>query len=348
VTCLVGSLTFATSLARLVDEPARYGVNYDFMLGGNGADTLPDELRSALESDADISALMLYAEGQARVGSATLRLLGMQAVKGDVAPPVLAGRLPVSEDEIALGRLAARALHTEVGGAISLDGDNGTQQFHVTGLVVVPSIGLNDGIGQDGVLTAAGLARLNPTATVTASVVGFRSDAPADAVARLARLAGYGDAPPTGGDATGGSRPAAIVNVARVRSIPFVLAALLAALAVLTVGHVMATSLQNRRRDVAVLRSMGADRRWISRAVHWQATLFTLLPLLIGIPLGLILGGIVFRSFADSIGTLNDASIPVLLVTAMVAALVVIANLIASFPARRADRISPALLLRSE
>jgi ABC-type lipoprotein release transport system permease subunit len=110
----------------------------------------------------------------------------------------------------------------------------------------------------------------------------------------------------------------------------------------------MATSLQNRRRDVAILRSMGADRKWISRAVHWQATLFSLLPLLIGIPLGLILGRIVFRSFADSIGTVNDASIPVLLVTGMVAALVVIANLIAIFPARRADRVSPALLLRSE
>jgi ABC-type lipoprotein release transport system permease subunit len=117
---------------------------------------------------------------------------------------------------------------------------------------------------------------------------------------------------------------------------------------VLTIGHTMVTSIQKRRRDVAILRSMGADRRWIARAVHWQATAFTLLPVVIGIPLGLITGRIVFRSFADSIGTVNDASMPILLVTLVAVGLVVIANLVASFPGRRADRVSPALLLRSE
>ena len=102
------------------------------------------------------------------------------------------------------------------------------------------------------------------------------------------------------------------------------------------------------RKDVAILRSIGADRRWIARAVHWQATAFTLLPLVIGIPLGLIIGRIVFRSFADSIGTLNDASIPLLLVAVVVAGLLTIANVVASFPTRRSDRIAPRLLLRPE
>jgi FtsX-like permease family len=345
--CLVGALTFATSLVRLVNQPARYGVNYDIMLGNSGAESVPDELLSAVESDPDIGGLLLYADGQARVGTATLRLIGMQPVKGELAPPVLTGRLPTSIDEIALGRLAAGALHTGVGGDLSLDGDGGTQQFHVTGLVVVPSLGINEGIGQDGVLTVAGLARLNPAVVVTTAVVRFRAGAPEGALERLAGLAGLDEELAAGEDPTG-SAPSAIVNVGRVRAIPFVLAALLAALAVLTVGHTMVTSVQKRRRDVAILRSMGADRRWIARAVHWQATAFTLLPLVIGIPLGLIVGRIVFRSFADSIGTVDDASIPLLLVSGVVAGLVVIANLIASVPARRADRVAPAVLLRPE
>lgn len=346
--CLIAALTFATSLVRLVDQPARYGVNYDFMIGNSGADSLADNLRSSLESDADVDAVLLYSEGQARFGSATLRLVGMQPVKGEVAPAVLAGRLPVSGNEIALGRLAATALHVKVGGDLSLDGDNGTQEFHVTGLAVVPSLGLNEGIGQDGLLTAPGLARLNPTAPVMAAAVSIRDGAPVDVVQRLARLAGASESDIASGNEPAGSVPSAIVNVARVRAIPFVLAALLAALALLTVGHTMLTSVQSRRRDVAILRSIGADRRWIARAVHWQATAFTVLPVLIGVPLGLILGRIVFRSFADSIGTVNDASIPVLLTLAVVAGLVVIANLIASVPAHRADRMTPALLLRPE
>ncbi|MGZ4765173.1 MAG: ABC transporter permease [Ilumatobacteraceae bacterium] len=343
---LVGALTFATSLVRLVDQPARYGVNYDMMLG-SGATSIPDEMRAALDSDADIDGLVLYAEGQVSYGSATLRLIGMQALKGDIAPRVLLGRLPASNDEIALGRLAANALHARVGGSVSLSGDNGTGQFHVTGLVVVPSIGLNDGIGQDGLLTLAGLARLNPTAPVTAVAVGFRSDAPPGAVQRLAQLTGAGAAL-SNDTSTSSTLPPAIVNIDRISSIPFVLAAMLAVLAVVTVGYAMVTAVHNRRRDMAILRSIGADRRWIARAVHWQASAFTLLPLAIGVPLGLIVGRIVFRSFADSIGTVDDASLPLLLVTVVVVGLMVIANVVASVPAHRADRLAPALLLRSE
>jgi ABC-type lipoprotein release transport system permease subunit len=307
-----------------------------------------DDLPTTLESDTDVAALLYYAEGQARVGAATLRLIGMQPVKGGVAPEVLSGRLPFSENEIALGRLAATALHVNVGDQLTLAGDSQTQQFLVTGLAVVPSIGLNEGIGQDGILTADGLAQLDPTATPTAAAIRFRPDAPVGALERLARATGFAESDLLAADAQGGTRPAAIVNIARVRSIPFVLAALLAALAVLTIGHVMATSVQTRRRDVAILRALGADQSWIGRAIHWQATAFTLAPVAIGIPLGLIIGRIVFRSFADSIGTLNDASIPVLLLVAVTAGLVVIANVVASFPAHRADRVAPAVLLRPE
>jgi len=37
----------------------------------------------------------------------------------------------------------------------------------VTGLAVIPSIGANEGIGQDAVVTAGGLRRLDPSAAPT-------------------------------------------------------------------------------------------------------------------------------------------------------------------------------------
>jgi predicted lysophospholipase L1 biosynthesis ABC-type transport system permease subunit len=97
-----------------------------------------------------------------------------------------------------------------------------------------------------------------------------------------------------------------------------------------------------------VLRAIGADRRWISRAVHWQATLLTALPLLFGIPIGLAVGSVVFRAFADRVGALNDPSIPLLLLFAMALALIAIANLAALVPARRARRLPAAQLLQAE
>jgi ABC-type antimicrobial peptide transport system permease subunit len=127
-----------------------------------------------------------------------------------------------------------------------------------------------------------------------------------------------------------------------------VLAAFLGALALLTVAHVMLTSVQSRRKDIAILRSIGADRGWIARAVYWQATTFTLLPVALGIPLGLIIGRSVFGSFADSIGALNDPSIPVLLLTLVALGLVVLAIVVAAVPAYRANRLAPARLLQTE
>jgi ABC-type lipoprotein release transport system permease subunit len=343
---LVAALTFATSMARMVGQPARYGINYDVMIG-SGGDTIPDDQRTALDADTDIGALTLYADGQARHGSATLRLVGMKQVKGDVGPPVLEGRLPVSDDEIALGRLTARSFHVGIGDQLELAGDSGSRQFHVAGLVVVPSIGVNEGIGQDAVITFGAMASIDPAASTGIAIAKFSGVTQRDGIVRLSQQLGL-DPSIVGDPSQEDSRPAAIVNIARVRSIPFVLAALLTVLAVLTLGYVMVTSVQNRRRDVAILRSIGADRRWISRAVHWQATTFTLAPVIIGIPLGLIIGRMVFRLFADSIGTVNDASIPLLLMAGLAIGLAFVANAVAGLTARRSDHRTPAALLRSE
>ena len=276
-----------------------------------------------------------------------MRLVGMKPVKGAVSPPLLEGRLPAGDDEIALGRLTAKSLKVSIGDQLDLDGEGGSRTFHVTGLVIVPSIGVNEGVGQDAVITVGAMAAIDPSASTGTAIVRFAGVTQRAGILRLSQQLGLD--PSLIGDPTQqDSRPAAIINVSRVRSIPFVLAALLTALAVLTLGYVMITSVQNRRRDVAILRSIGADKRWISRAVHWQATTFTLAPVIIGVPLGLIVGRLVFRSFADSIGTLNDASIPLLPMAALAIGLALVANTVAALAARSSDKHTPAALLRSE
>jgi ABC-type lipoprotein release transport system permease subunit len=145
-----------------------------------------------------------------------------------------------------------------------------------------------------------------------------------------------------------GSKPPAIVNVARIRGIPFVLAALLAALTVLTLVHVLLTSLNGRQRDVAVMRSLGADQAWVTRAMHWQATSFALPPIVIGVPLGVLGGRLVFALFADSMGAVDAPSIPIALVGLVLVALTVLANIATEVPARRARRTLPAVTLRTE
>ena len=334
VAVMAGAAVFGSSLARLVTDGDRFGVSYD-QLTGAGGDQVPDELRARLEADPDVEALVLYGTGQVRVGPVTMGMTGVQPIKGDLAPTMLSGRLPSADDEIALGRLTAKAVGAEVGEDLTVETDDGPRRFRVTGLAVVPGINGLVGIGQDAVVTMGGLRRVDPEAAPSAAAFDLRRGAPPGTAERL-------------GSGGAGSVPAVIVNLARIRSVPFLLAGLVAALAVLTLVHVMVTSVDHRRRDLALLRSLGADRRWISRAVHWQATSSALVPLALGVPLGLIAGRLVFGLFADTVGAVPSASFPYGLLTAVIVAFVTLANLVAVLPARRARRLEPAALLAAE
>ena len=97
-----------------------------------------------------------------------------------------------------------------------------------------------------------------------------------------------------------------------------------------------------------MLRSLGADGRWITRAVHWQATTFSLVPLALGAPLGLIAGRLLFQTFAGAVGTVPDASFPYSLLAVVATGMVALANAVAAVPARRARRLAPAPLLTVE
>jgi len=334
VALLFGTVVFTSSLARLVTDGRRFGQTYDLFVG-SGGDVVPEDLIARLENDPDVSALALYGSGQARIGSRSLGLVGMLPVKGDVPTQTLSGRLPRADDEIALGRLAARTLGAEVGSDLTVEVADGTRRFRVTGLVVVPPVEEIDGVGQGALVTMAGLGRSDPEATASAAGVILRRGAPPGTAQRL----GLGE---------DGGRPTVILNLARIRHVPALLACLVGALAVLTIVHVMLTSIHHRRRDLALLRSLGADRRWISRAVHWQATSSALVPLALGLPLGLIAGRLVFGLFADSVGAVPSASFPYGLLVFVIVAFVALANLVAALPARRARRLEPAALLAAE
>ncbi len=336
---LVAATAFAVSLDRLVSDRGRIGSNYSFAVGDNSDLTAPD-LHAALDADRDIAGMMILTATTVRVGRTTIGLVGVEHARGDLAPRLLSGREPAGPDEIALGRLAARGLHVRVGDEVELAGAEGKDTYRVVGIVVVPTIGAVDGVGQGGVVTATGLSRLDPEPGTTMAAIQLRAGAGAAARARIGQRAGF--------EPGLEDEPAAIINVARVRRIPGIVAALLGALALLTTAHTLLTSIQNRRRDVAILRAMGADRRWVGRVVHWQATLLVTIAIVIGVPLGLVAGSVAFRAFVDRIGAVPDPAIPIVLVLLVVAGLIAVANVVAVVPARRARGAAPATVLAAE
>jgi len=336
---LTAALTFGASLTRLIDQPFRYGGNYDVALGDNGGDEIDPGLAQRLRADDNIASLMFYADGVARSGRTTLPLSGLEAARGTGTPHVLSGRLPSGDDEIALGRRAARELKVDRGDEVTLAGPSGQQRYRVTGIVIVQGLGANEGVGEGGVVTLPGLGQVDDTAKVTSAVITFKPGSDG--------IESYRDLLPPGAEPPDKYVPAPITSVQRVRGIPFVLAGVLAVLSAITVGQGLLGSVRARRRDLAVLASLGADRSFVSRAVHSQATVFTLAPMLLAVPLGFVLGRGIFSAFADGIGAVDDAVFPALALVAVVAGLLLLANLVVVVPWSR-GRQRPSTILRAE
>ena len=129
---------------------------------------------------------------------------------------------------------------------------------------------------------------------------------------------------------------------------PVILAGLLALLAVIAVGHALVTSVRRRRREIALLKTVGFGRRQVGATVAWQATTLAVVGLVVGIPIGVLIGREVWGHVADSLGVATVATVPTIaLVLTGVGALALV-NLIAFFPGRAAARTRPAVALRSE
>ena len=62
----------------------------------------------------------------------------------------------------------------------------------------------------------------------------------------------------------------------------------------------------------------------------------------------MIAGQLVFKKFADSVGAVDDASIPFVVVAVIVLCLIALANVVAAVPARAARRMAPSALLQAE
>ena len=126
------------------------------------------------------------------------------------------------------------------------------------------------------------------------------------------------------------------------------LAGRLALLAASALAHLLVTSIRQRRRDLAVLKTLGFVRSQVSAAVAWQATTVAVVALAVGMPLGVALGRWTWSLLVDRIGLGAEPVVPGPALLVGVVGTVLLANLVAAWPGRVAARTRPAVTLRSE
>ena len=83
-------------------------------------------------------------------------------------------------------------------------------------------------------------------------------------------------------------------------------------------------------------------------SVGTQATVYGVLGLVIGIPLGIVVGRVAWSRIAGRAGFDVVPVLPMWFVAAVVLGALALVNLLAWFPGRRAARLQPAVVLRSE
>jgi hypothetical protein len=335
---VLGALGLSASLDRLVATPSRYGWAWDLSVVG------PDI--NLLEQNPDIAAV---AEGRFNVplvidGRQT-PAMGLASKLGEISPTVVEGRPARSAGEIVLGTDTLARLHRSVGDTVTAEGPAGIRRLHVVGRGVFAApedpLPLSDG-------AALSLADLDTLGLADGSHEGqsyvryvVRWAPGVDATAARARLAGHYEL-------IGPRPPPEVQKLTEVQALPRILAGFLASIAAVAIGYALVTGVTRRRRDFAVLRTLGFTGRQVSAAVAWQASTITALGVAVGIPLGLVVSRIVWAQLAGGLGVATDSAVPTFALVVAVPAALLAANLIAFVPGRVAARTQPANALRSE
>jgi ABC-type antimicrobial peptide transport system permease subunit len=144
------------------------------------------------------------------------------------------------------------------------------------------------------------------------------------------------------------SLPTAVVTLGDLRSLPYALGIFFALLASATVAHALVTTVRRRRRELAIMRSIGFTRPQSRIAIAWQATLIAAAGVVIGVPLGVVTGRLVWRWLAHNFPVVYVPPLAAIAIVLVIPAAIALANLLAAWPARAAARIRPAEALRTE
>jgi ABC-type antimicrobial peptide transport system permease subunit len=364
VAAVVAAGVFGASLVGLIGTPRAYGQNWDAVtdLGFGGVSPqLADRLLTATP------AIARYAPGdygEVTIAGKSIAAIGLD--NGGSYLTLLAGRTPRGGGEIALGARTMHDLGLRLGQSVQVTANHEntltqdkTTAMKIVGVVVLPRFARGTfaptGLGTGAVVTASVLSEPNQSSGCTGPLCynffllryhpGTDMAAQDAGLTRMLRASGC----PIGSCATtADQRPNEIRNYASVRDVPLILGAVLAVLAVATLAHVLLTSVRRRRHDLAVLKTLGLTRAQVLRLVAWQATALAAAALLAGLPLGVIAGRQAWAFFANTAGVAPAPDVPLPLILLAVPVTLLLANLIATWPAWTAARVHPAVALRTE
>ncbi len=363
VLALSATAVFGASLSHLTATPALYGQDYQLLFANNASNGgNPAAEVTALESNPTITGIMTGTREEVTVDGVSVFAIAATAVRGPLLLSTVDGRLPAGDGEVALGTTTMGQVGARVGSVVPVTvqlptGGRRTSPFTVVGSASFPGqFGLG-GLGTGAAFTFSGLldATCPPGPTRATCVSTFRDDVHGHAVFAKAVAGPKGRAAVAhflndfSGVAGQPTTPVSLLNFGQAVNFPLIVGLMLAMFGVATLLHLLAVSVARRRREVGLLKALGFVNRQVRVAVCWQATTVALVGIVVGIPLGVAAGKLIWRDFATNLGVVPVVTVPGWLIAVLGAAVLLVANLLAIVPALAAARApTVAQLLRSE
>jgi predicted lysophospholipase L1 biosynthesis ABC-type transport system permease subunit len=278
-----------------------------------------------------------------------LNMVMVRQELGRVTPLITKGRAP-GPGEVALGALTMQEHGLHLGDKLTLtDVAFGAPiDLTITGVVVLNVAGVDVSIapGRGGLVDWSLLGRAgDPAQAQEIAPKIFLIDV--EPTSRLAVEERLRSIFPTSTSAAS-VEPLDLTNLADASLLPSALGVVVAFLGIGTAAHAMVSAVRRRRRELAVLKTIGFVSSQARQVVLWQAVTFGVVALGLGVPVG-ILGGRVSWSIAThALGIPNHPTLAAgWLVVVPVTFLALIA-LTALVPAQLASRVPAATVLRRD
>jgi len=359
---VVAGTGFVTSLDRVSEDSTRYGVGWELTAKNAYGVVVAEDVAAMVAGDADVV-------GTAGATVRKMLLDDRVIVPGlivmpftaDIWPTIIEGRAPKSEDEVLVGARVLQQLDKDVGDTVRLESQDSpggaSPLVTIVGTAVLPSLeipGVDSTRLSSGIVVAWGqYVRLTEQGPSTAPAPDITFFDLADGVDVADVIARYPEGVP---ERTGfvptewleSLAPAEVIETDKATPLIWTVVAFLAIVVLAMLGHAIVSTLRRRRGTYAILTSIGFTRRQLAATVASQSLVTTLVALIIGLPVGVIIGRVAWRSFARGIGLVDTPVLPVVPLVVIVAAALLGATIVGLAPSMRVARRSPSAVLRGE
>jgi hypothetical protein len=350
VAAVTGSLVVGRSLTHLLATPALTGFTYDAIIPNESGE--PDGVvNTKLRAFPFIEDTTIGTGLNVNFRGVDSFLVGFTG-DGTIKFATIDGRAPTDAagpvgPEIALGPMTIRRLGLHIGDTVEFgfasedDAPPETQRARIVGVAAIPALPwAATEPGEGAVMTVGGIQSFTPDDQGGCCFVRFKPGTDLDTAKTALEKEGFETALRT--------KRSDLATLERISKLPILLSALFGLIAAAALVHVLVTGIRRRRRDLAILKTLGFVTKQVRGAVAWQASTIAVIAVVAGVPAGIALGRWSWRLLASQFGVVPAPVVPFLAIGSLIPIGVMLANVAAAVPGRIAARTQPALVLRTE